>query len=389
MNKILFTILITFYTICANAQSNQLSFFPSLGIEKPKITPYFANHDIIRKNLSNAGYPKNRDATKFLEKAVKENNVVNVEKLLKAGASGFITYEMIDKKQYEIIDVMYKDNPRVVRYSQLLHYACANSDAKMIDFLIEREASLDLNGYSVHYDGRWYNISYRWNNDNKYVNTPADVALFYQKWNNLNHIISKYHKNPSIYGCGAFLIECIKTAKPDNKNLELVKGFIEGTDGHFQFLNNVDFTITDIFNFGCHSISNHQYGKYGYVKSTFLINVVISKIAECRNAKNGVDKGFVDLLNLMIAKGASVNPQEDNSATWKSIRSVGINATDYVNTTPMYVALTNRNMLDIVKLLYSKGASLMTTANGETVSMLKLPKVLDEYKEYFMLEGIQ
>lgn len=390
MKRFLYTLLIVFYATCVNAQSNQRSLFPPLGIEKPKVTPYFATHDIIRKNQTDRGYPKNQDATRFLEKAVKENNVVNAEKLLKAGASGFVTYDMIDKKQFEIIDVMYKDNPRVIRYSQLLHYACAKSDVKMIDFLIEREASLDLNGYAVHYDGKWFNLSYRWDNDKNYVNTPADVALYYQKWDNLNHIINKYNKYPSIYGCGAFLLQCIKTAKPDNKNLELVKGFISGTDSHSQFLKNVDFSITDIFNFGCHFFSGGQYGKYGHAKSSFLINEVVSKIAEYRSSKNGGDKGFIDLLNLIIAKGASVNPQEENGAFWRELKSVGINnVADYVNTTPMYIALTNKNMLDIVKLLYSKGASLKTTANGETVSMLKLAKVLDEYKEYFMLEGIQ
>ena len=91
----------------------------------------------------------NKDATRFLENAVRENNVTKATKFLEAGASAFISYEMIDKKQYEMIDVMHKDNPKLIRYSQLLHHACAKSDAEMIDFLIERGASLDLYGYHV------------------------------------------------------------------------------------------------------------------------------------------------------------------------------------------------------------------------------------------------
>lgn len=380
-------IFFSFLTINVSAQSIDKELFPPIGIEQPPISPYFPNHNIIRKNMTNYGYPKNKDATRFLEKAVKENNSVNVEKLLKAGASGFINYEMIDKKQYEIMELMYKDNPRLIRYSQLLHYACAKSDTKMIDFLMERNASLDLYGCYFEYGNNSAIYGYfkkcEWNKDEDYRYTPADCALFYQNWNNLNHIINKYHKYPTIYGCNQLFGVSLMNDKQGSGGLKMICEFLSGNDSKFQFMKSVDYTMSDVINFGYHYVANNR------LKSYFLMSGTIQKIADSRRARNGRDKEYIDLLNLMIAKGANMNPQDDRGAGWRARQSVGINVDYYVNTTPMYIAVTNPGMLDIVKLLLSKGASMTTTVNGQKASIATLPKVLDEYKEYFMLEGIQ
>ena len=377
----------------------QLDIFPPLGIEKPDI-PFLGSKgsrtykegkqgDVRTKVMEGTDYPINKEATRFLEKAVKENNVINAEKFLKAGASAFISYEMIDKKQYEMIDLMYKDNPKLIRYSQLLHYACAKSDTKMIDFLIERNASLDLYGYylqynkDAYYGEGGYELFCGWNKDGNFKNTPADAALYYRKWDNLNHIINKYHKYPTIYGCCIFLGLYLRGDKPDNDNLKFIRGFISGEDSRFQFMKSVDYKMADVLNFGYHHLHNRE------VESNYLMNDIVAKIAESRRVKDNRDKEYLAIMNLMIDKGADVNCQNDNGAFWRKAKSVGINIYNYVNTTPIYVAMTNKNMMDVVKLLRSKGASLTTTVNGKTASILKLPKVLDEYKEYFMLEGIQ
>ena len=97
----------------------------------------------------------------------------------------------------------------------------------------------------------------------------------------------------------------------------------------------------------------------------------------------------MELLNLMIEQGANVNIESDNGEYYRHLKSIGLNISNYVNITPMYIALTNRNMMDIVQFLRSKGASMTITANGIRVSILQVPGVLDEYKEYFMLEGIK
>lgn len=389
-------LFVFFFSIHTNAQR---SIFPPLGIEWPDI-PLKGNpgsnvysrgiQSIARTKIKFGEYPENADATRFLEKAVKENNLENAAKFLKAGASAFISYEMIDNKQYEMIDLMYKDNPKLIRYSQLLHYACAKSDSTMIDFLIERKASLDLNGYYLKYGDtstpmrQGYNVMCMWNRDPKYKYTPADVA-FNWSWTNLKYIIKKYHKYPTIYGFSQALAEFLMIEKANNPFLKNLYKVINGeNDLCNNILENVDYTIKDVINFGYHYLKQEE----GDASSYYLMNEVVSKIAASRKANDNRDKEYIDLLTLMIDKGADVNCEKDNGAGWRVRKSNGITAGGYTNTTPMYIALTNKNMLDIVKLLRSKGASLTTTVNGRKVSILKLPNVLDEYKEYFILEGV-
>ena len=335
-------------------------------------------------------WPDNKDATRFLEKAVQENDVNKVEKLLKAGASAFVTYDMIDKKQYEIMDAMYRDNPKIIRYSQLLHYACAKSDTTMIDFLIQRNASLDLCGYCEENGGRgyWGTDSERsnWDGDIDYKNTPADVALYHDKWANLRHLANKYHKYPTINGCALDFYFFIRYTIPSEQNVKYTQAYLSG-EKQFSFLKHVDYTIADVMNFGY-----HQYKKQGdkmLPQSYFPINAIISRIAGCRKEDANGGKEFVDILNLMLEHGASVGAEADNGARHRYIQStIGMGYLEnYTNTTPMTIALTNKNMMDIIQLLRSKGASMTTEMNGRRVSVLQVPGVLDEYKEFFMLEG--
>lgn len=330
----------------------------------------------VRTKAFHGRLPKNRDATRFLEKAVKENNVENAKKFLEAGASAFISYNMIDKKQYDMIDAMYQDNSKLIRYSQLLHYACAKSDPQMIDFLIERGASLDLYGFYVSYvsDYKTYAVMCEWNNDEKYMYTPADVALRYGQWDNLKHIEEKYKKYPSIYGFNNALIAGTK----NSATTEYVRKVLS------QDTSAMGFSVAEGINFA------HFTMGYGGLDCEFLLNAVVKRIADERRSKSGKDADFVNLLNLLLEKGADVNVQADNGAFTRRLSSIGINNVTYaVDNTPLYIAVKNPGMLDIIKLLISKGASTTTKVNGKTVSVVQLRDVMDEYKEYFMLEGIK
>lgn len=360
--------------------------FLSLGIEPPSDNGPRTKGHYSGKDF----YVDNKDATRFLEKAVQEDSVAKVEKLLKVGASAFVNYEMIDKKQYEIMDAMYRDNPKIIKYSQLLHYACAKSDTTMIDFLIQRGASLDLCGFCEEKGGRGYfgfDLERRdWNGDVDYKYTPADVALDYRQWDNLRHIALKYHKYPTIYGCGRDWYFMLKGMLPTEQAVKYRNAYLNGEYQYF-WLNNVDYTIADAINFGF-----HQYEKSGdkmFPKSYYPINAIVSKIAESRKQDANGGKEYVDMLNLMLEKGASVSVESDNGAYHRYVQStIGMGYLQgYTNTTPMTIAVTNKNMMDIIQLLRSKGAPMTTMVNGRKVSVLQVPGALDEYKEYFMLEG--
>lgn len=391
-----FFILSLFFAFAINF--NAQTKLPPLGIENPNFrgrgySSYYCGPR-TKTLMDNGESPfLNKDATRFLENAVRENNVTKATKFLEAGASAFISYEMIDKKQYEMIDVMHKDNPKLIRYSQLLHHACAKSDAEMIDFLIERGASLDLYGYHVElYDHpewdpwskKWTNkrvkerkyllTSKLWNGDRNYKNTPADVALIYMRLDNLKHIKDKYNKYPTIYGLNHSLLNSVH----EEKMIRLI------LSDEFQnnYVKPAGYKMADVINFGYHWVHFENGGQQStYVKSVYLINSIIQKIGEYRNNNNKeMEKEYLNFLNLILAEGADVNKEEG----WYKIE--GSSTIDSGYLTPLYVAMRHKNMMDIVKLLRSKGAKMTTTRDGKTISLMKL-NIYDEYKEYFMLEG--
>lgn len=374
-----FFILSLFFAFATNF--NAQTKLPPLGIDNPFVPRKGEKNSKFVRGPRTKTYKgegrvfDNEDATRFLQKAVNENNVTNAEKFLKAGASAFISYEMIDKKQYEMIDVMHKDNPKLIRYSQLLHHACAKSDAEMIDFLIERGASLDLCGYHVEWDTRWaintlygeygprkndgpYILTSKlWNGDGNYRDTPADVALIYMRLDNLKHIKDKYHKYPSIYGLNRSLLNSIHKEK-------MIR-LILSNEFQNDYIKPAGYNMADVINFGYHYVNFEHGGSAAQrVISVYLINMIIQKIGEYRNSNNKeMEKEYMNFLNQILAEGVDVN---------KNV--------------PLYVAMRHKNMMDIVKLLRSKGAKMTAIRNGKTVSLLELD-IYDEYKEYFMLEG--
>lgn len=381
-----FFILSLFFAFAINF--NAQTKVPPLGIENPNflgngVDSYYCGPR-TRTKYNSGEYPLNEDATRFLENAVRENNVTKATKFLEAGASAFISYEMIDKKQYEMIDVMHKDNPKLIRYSQLLHHACAKSDAEMIDFLIERGASLDLYGY--HWElidhpewdewrKKWTNTRVKkntyiltsklWNGDKNYKNTPADVALKYMRLDNLKHIKDKYNKYPTIYGLNLSLLY--------SEHKEKMIRLILSDEFQNNYVKPAGYKMADVINFG------HNWTYSSSVRSVYLINSIIQKIGQYRNKNNKeMEKEYLNFLNQILAEGADVNKEEG----WYIIEG----SHEYGYVTPLYVAMRHKNMMDIVKLLRSKGAKMTTTRDGKTISLMKL-NIYDEYKEYFMLEG--
>ena len=174
--------------------------------------------------------------------------------------------------------------------------------------------------------------------------------------------------------------------KANEQSVAVIQAYLAG-EKQFSFLKHVDYTIADVMNFGRHELVKR--GDKMLPQSYFPINAIISRIAESRKQDANGGKEFVDILNLMLEHGASVGAEADNGARHRYIQStIGMGYLEnYTNTTPMTIALTNKNMMDIIQLLRSKGASMTTEMNGRRVSVLQVPGVLDEYKEFFMLEG--
>ena len=273
----------------------------------------------------------------------------------------------------------------MIRYSQLLHYACVHSDTTMIDFLISRGASLDLNGHYLKYGAyrygeQGYEAIYEWNSDTDYFYTPVDQALRHKKFSIVRYIGEKYHKYPTIYGvCYYFCTYIIPQEMYD---------FINNVSPDFNFMDKVDYTIEDVLNFGYHYYK--KVGNTNVVYTSYLVNNVVQLIADLRKKQKHDDAdSYFELLKFLVDKGARLNVEEDKGQRSRLTQSVGVNVVGYVNTTPLTIALTNENMLDVVQYLLEKGASTTTIVNGQRVSIVKgVGGVRDEYKEYLMLEGL-
>ncbi len=379
----------------AQMAANNLTctFLPNLGIERPDVPIRDWVHfntvtyqEEVRKTVTSS----NRDATRFLEKAVAENNVEKAGKLLQAGASAFISYEMIDKKQYDMIDLMHQNNPMLIRYSQLLHYACVNSESAMIDFLIERNASLDLNGYYIeeqydHHTGDTYGPYYipacRWNNDQKYRFTPVDMALAYGKHQNVKYIMEKYKKYPTLLGCITYLDWTLDVKPLPNDNLAAVESFVRA----MPFADNVPYSIKDVlstryYNIDATDIVHNQNNVY----YESVLTIAVWRYNEFKQNKNVQSaKRMFALIEQMLEKGA-----DPNLTMVRYFDGVGYKVT------PLFYAMRVADNMDLVKLLRSKGASTEMQVYGKprrytwnTTTIDKCP-ILDEYKEYLMLEGL-
>lgn len=345
------------------------------------------------KQISNV---QKYDATRYLEKAVKENpdDLERIKKLLGAGASAFITYEMIDKKQYDLIDLMYKSNPKLIRFSQLIHYAAAHSDSTMIDFLVERGASLDLCGcYFEKYNDNGRLLcrkQCKWNEDEKYFYTPADVALFQGRFRIVNYIRIKYGPRPTIDGWTHRLYSLLIW---DNNNNKMVDEVINCFNGYYNLLENGIYVgngnrrkdaTAEILNHGWVTYSHHGTNSYTFQYKNIL-TYAIKKMGEYRKSgnKEKADK-FFQCIKLMVDKGADVNIE----AQYPSFGYYGISDDYVIFETPMYTALQAPNMLDVIKFLKEKGAKMTVRyfqkGRVNTIDIKNL-SIRDEYKEAMLI----
>jgi len=334
----------------------------------------------------------NSDATRYLEKAVNEDpdNFERIRKLLAAGASAFVSYEMIDKKQYEIMDLMHKSNPRLIRFSQMLHYACANcKDTAMIDFLIERGASLDLCGNYLEkdhdpYRGETYFQLCQWNSDSKLYYTPQDVAYRYNNENIVAYIIRKYKKYPTMLGMADRFVYFL-TQMEGNSLFDWLITTLSGNNSDFNNLicqgkTNFENAMAEMLNTEIVRIQGSSVGYHDMLTSA------IERLAKYRKTGNKeYAEKYEQIVRLMIEKGAKVDYTEKKS----SLRVPGINIDNavYYNT-PLLAAMKEPNMLDIIKLLKAKGApmKIKVSQHGRTYEIpIKDGPIRDEYKEAILL----
>lgn len=366
----------------------------------------------VREKITSA----NADATRYLEKAVKEdpNNLEKIKKLLDAGASAYITYEMIDNKQYDLIDLMHKSNPKLIRFSQLLHHACSSvfeEDTTMVDFLIDRGASLDLCGYywervkDPNYGQLCFQLC-QWNSDFRYQYTPQDVA-----WNINNiiglyrpigrHIINKYGKYPTTLGI-AYNFYCTIIGASKIKKGEVFFDYLiaalKGEDNYFnegisQGNGDVENALTKMLNTEIPWIDmdggtvNGNCRLFGYRD---ILTRTIELLGETRKkGEKEKSEKLEEIVRLMIEKGAKVdNVERKMSVLYMS--GMNIFGATYYNT-PLLAAMKEPNMLDIIKLLKEKGAPMKIkfSQHGRTYEIpIKDGPIRDEYKEAILLGDI-
>ena len=386
MRKVYLLLTFVCFTLCVNAQYGPLSL--PLGIDVTGID---------KKSVREPS--KNEDATRYLEKTVKEDpeNLVKIEKLLNAGASAYVTYEMIDKKQYEVMELMYKNNSKLIRYSQMLHYACANcTDTAMIDFLIGHGASLDLcgsycervNGTVLRGVAELSTTPYFWNKDSKYYYTPQDIA--YRRGNKtiLCYIIKKYKKYPTTVGLADYIYQTLANDRKVNRLINL----LNGDEDFYNIVNkgkgNDSKSLAQLLNTELPTIKGGLNQSFGYCN---ILCRAIERLGVYRNNGNTeVAAKYEELVRLLIDKGAQVN------LSVRQIATLQINSHGYANgygsgtfNSPMLTAMKYHNMMDIVKLLKAKGAPLTVQylAPGCVLKERNIEgeAILDEYKEAILL----
>lgn len=340
----------------------------------------------------------NRDATRFLDKAVEENNVERARKLLEAGASAYINYSMIDRKQYEIMDAMHQNNPKLIRFSQLLHYACAHSDSKMVDFLIERGASLDLCGdyYEAKRDSDWGYLAFQrceWNSDHNLRFTPQDVAFSYKNTEVLKHIAKKYGKRPTVYGYANYIYGLISTEYNDNKHAEEIMSLLESGElmvGDGEVGTNA---LKEVINTPYFAIKRDRYSmKYLLVAVVDYIGRYHKSIGAAKQYKTEVDKLPVfeakaklleRMLHFLLDNGADVNVCDKDM----SVLYIGVGDEISVRQSVLMTAVAYEDMLDIIRLLKRSGASteIEYVQRGSVhKTTIEQAKMRDEYKELLL-----
>lgn len=328
---------------------------------------------------------RNYDVKRFLEKTLKEepDNLDKIRKLLDAGAAAFVTYEMIDNKQYDLMDLMYRYNNKLIRYSQMLHYACAYChDTAMIDFLIAHGASLDMCGnYYERYHDRGYGEvrrnPYLWNSDGRFSFTPQDVAYLNGNKVIVDYIIRKYGKYPTLVGLADYFYQKLAHDKKTDHLISLLKG----EDGFYDLLSQgkgrVAKAMADMLNMDLPTGGQ----QYSYCH---ILCRAVDRIGVYRdNGNTEMAAKYEELVRLMIDKGARVDIYDRIVSVFLCAgkKSVTFNS-------PMLSAMKHHNMMDIVKLLRSKGAPksvyCLNYCEVRTKPIEGEP-ILDEYKEAIIL----
>lgn len=336
---------------------------------------------------------KNVDAKRFLEKAVKEDpdNLEKIGKLLDAGASAYVSYEMIDKKQYELMDLMYKRNPKLIRYSQMLHYACAHcSDTAMIDFLIEHGASLDLCGNYWEKRGAEDLLHhlciqpYSWNNDARYYFTPQDVAYRHGNKTILNYIIRKYGKFPTTIGLADYIYKNLA----NDKKVEHLICLLNGEDDFYYLINKGNGSdsknLAQLLNT---ELPSNVHWNSRSVVHCYILCRAIERLGVYRNGDNTEKAAqYETLVRLMIDKGARVNVNE------RIVTAINPTQVSGCFNSPILAAMKKHNMMDIIKLLRAKGAPIkvqyLERYNTLRERSITDEAIMDEYKEAIFLGDI-
>lgn len=295
-------------------------------------------------------YTFNTDINRFFRNAVKANDTEKAIQLLKRGASPYMyvdlseihnpLYDAIKHKNTTLIDAMASVDPRIVLYSQAIHFACAYSDSTMIDYLIAKGASLKLNGYLVRYSG-FHNLCQpvdRWNNDFRFCFSPADVAVDYGRMDNLNFIMSKYKVKPTKYGFAQRLVWAIK----------------EGSKA------DIDFCLNNIPNL---------YQKH-YVRQSMRAGMRTRMVDY--PLIEAVKKKDFELVKRLLDLGADPDCFSTGSGD-------GFNFGFDAYTSPLFEAVKLSGMGEIINLLLERGATPYKDV---------LQRARSEYREYFILKGL-
>ncbi len=327
---------------------------------------------------------KSEDLKRFLEKTLKEepDNLEKIDKWLNAGAAAFVTYEMIDNKQYALMDLMHKHNPNLIRYSQMIHHACATcSDTAMIDFLIAHGASLDLCAgyYERQHDSGYGELArqpYFWDVD-RYYYTPQDVAYRQGNKTILNYIIRKYGKYPTAVGLADYILKNLA----NDKKTERLIGLLNGEDSFYDLVTkgkgNTSQALAEMLNAPLPA-------SFREISYCHILCRAIERLGTYRNNGNAEKAAqYERLVRLMIDKGARVDVTDEIVSVYICPRN---NSRSF--NSPIFAAMRYHNMMDIVKLLRSKGAPLKVQYKNYCELKwrpIEGEAILDEYKEAIIL----
>ena len=305
--------------------------------------------EYFRKNVKENNTEK---ALAFLERGALPYRLENMAGYGELGNGTNPLYPAVDNDNFEILDAVYKKYPECIRYSQLLHYACAKKelDAKMIDFLIERGASLDLNGWARKWGSGWEGI-YSWNGDCRYQMRPIDCAFgLYWRLQTVDYLIEKYGQKVSPTAVAYNLVKVILRDFSEEKIINWIDNY---------YSRYVDFK--DYVNLGISAMSYD-----GYIDASDY-NPRFALVAAIASGKNRVAKHLIDL-------GADVNISYHYSAR----EDIGIGFSDTYHS-PLYEAIRRKNNLEMINYLLDHGAKPYKDV---------IKQALPEYREEFILRGL-